>query len=409
MNRLSSLTLLGLLLASASLQAARLTYRYDTAGRLTAVNYDGESRTAYGYDKNGSLVSRVDSVTPDSGPPPHLAGVYNGLVTHATPEASNSGVITLNLLASGAFTGKFTVGGATVTFKGSFSANGTANPIVLNGNPPFTGLTLALDLLAAAPRITGTLAADGFDSELLAEQALFNPKTNPLPAGWVGKYTALFAPTEAGTGIPQGDGYGLVTVKNTGGLTLAGRLADNTAFTNGSLIVGDGSWPLFVPLYQKAGLLSARVAFVTDPGVSDFAGPVAWQKPETPGTFHTGEFTTELDFFGARYTPPVLGQRALAVLDGAENLQFTASGGGLDEDPYERLITLDAKNKLLTPVDASALKLGLVTASGLFTGSFKDDGVVRPVSGVLLQSLNAGAGFFSGSFEGGPVDLVPAP
>ena len=402
-------TLLVCLLACTFAQAARLTYRYDGAGRLTAVNYDGESRTAYGYDPNGALVSRVDSVTPDEAPPPHLAGIYHGQITNATPEATNSGILTLKLLASGAFTGKFIVGGVTVTFKGSFLPDGSAAPIEINGKAPFTGLTLTLDLLAAVPRLTGTLAAEGFDSEVLAEQALFKSKTNPLPAGWVGKYTALLAPTEAGAGIPQGDGYGLMTVKNTGGLTFAGRLADNTAFTHGSLIVGDGSWPLLVLLYKKTGMLSAQVTFVTDPGISDFAGTADWQKPDTPGPFHGGAFTTELDFFGARYTPPVTGQRALAVAEAPANLQLTASGGGLGEDPYERLLTLDAKNKLLAPVDASGLKLGLVSASGLFTGSFKDDGIVRPVSGVLLQSLNVGAGFFSGSFEGGPVDLVPAP
>lgn len=409
MNLPANFVFIGLLLVSVSLQAARFTYRYDSAGRLTSVNYDGESRTAYGYDPNGGLVSRVDSVTPDGTPPPYLAGVYNGLVSHATPEAANSGSLTLQLLANGSFSGKFIVGGASVAFKGVFAADGSAAPIVLNGKPPFTSLTLALDLLAAVPRITGTLAADGFDSDILAEQALFNAKTNPLPAGWIGKYTALFAPTEDGAGIPQGDGYGLVTVKNTGGLTLAARLADNTAFTHGSLIVGDGTWPLFVLLYKKAGLLSAQVGFVADPGISDFSGAAAWQKPETAGSFHPDAFTTELEFFGARYTPPPAGQRVLEVLDSADNLRFSAVGGGLDEDPFERLITLDAKNKLLFAKDASAFKIGLKAASGLFTGSFKDNGIVRPVGGVLMQSLNRGAGFIAGGSESGAVELAPEP
>lgn len=402
-------TLLVFLLACTLAQAARLTYRYDGAGRLSAVNYDGESRTAYGYDPNGALVSRVDSVTPDAAPPPHLAGVYQGRLMNATPEAANSGSLTLQLLANGSFSGKFIVGGLSVAFKGVFAADGSAAPIVLNGKPPFTGLTLALDLLAAVPRITGTLAADGFDSDVLAEQALFNAKTNPLPAGWIGKHTALFAATEAGAGIPQGDGYGLVTVKNTGGVTLAGRLADNTAFTHGSLIVGDGTWPLFVLLYKKAGLLSAQVAFVAAPGISDFSGAATWQKPETAGSFHPDAISTELDFYGARYTPPAAGQRVLEVLDVADNLRFSAVGGGLDEDPFERLITLDAKNKLLFAKDASAFKIGLKTASGLFTGSFKDNGIVRPVAGVLVQSLNRGAGFSAGGSESGAVELVPEP
>ena len=56
-------------------------YTYDAAGRMTTVNYNGTSRTAYSYDKNGSLLSRVSTVTPVATPPPHLAGTYNGLIT----------------------------------------------------------------------------------------------------------------------------------------------------------------------------------------------------------------------------------------------------------------------------------------------------------------------------------------
>jgi YD repeat-containing protein len=48
--------LLALLPGAAS--ALRISYTYDAAGRMTAVNYNGSSRTAYGYDKNGGLLSR---------------------------------------------------------------------------------------------------------------------------------------------------------------------------------------------------------------------------------------------------------------------------------------------------------------------------------------------------------------
>lgn len=396
-------------LAAPAAEAARISYSYDAAGRMTAVSYDGASRTAYGYDKNGSLLSRVDSVTPALAPPPHLAAVYNGLITHATPGAVNTGIITLKLLANGSYSGKLTVGNVTVPFKGSFAADGSSALIPITGKPPLTSLQLQLDVLGGVASVTGTLSTTGFDSDVAMSPAIYNAKSNPLPAGLIGKYTALFMPTENAPGIPQGDGYALVTVKNTGGVSLAGKLADNSKITHSSLLVGVNTWPLFVSLNKKAGFISGQVLFATDPGVSDFGGDVDWLKPATSGLFHPDEFDTVLDFAGARYLPPLKGQSALLLASAAPNTVFTASGGGLAVDPLVRGITLDSKNKFVIPPHASALKLSLASATGLFSGSFKDGAATRAFGGVILQSLNMGSGFFTGATESGLVELEPAP
>ncbi|HRJ09104.1 MAG TPA: hypothetical protein PK490_13735 [Prosthecobacter sp.] len=400
--------LTALILLPLSARAVKISYAYDAAGRMTAVNYDGASRTAYGYDKNGSLLSRVSTVTPALTPPPHLAATFSGLITNASPGAANTGVITLKLLANGAYSGKLTVGAVTVSFAGSFAADGGTAVIPITGKPPLTSLDITLDVLGAVPRITGTLSGTGFNSEVAMEAVLYNSKTFPLPAGLVGAYTAVFLPTENTAGIPQGDGYATVTVKNTGAVSLAGKLADNSKLTHGSLIHGVNVWQLYIPMHKNAGFLSGRVLFAPDPGYSDFGGFISWVKPLTAG-LHSGEFVTGVDIVGARYRPPLKDQRALGLMNSAPNAVFAASGGGLVTDPFTRNVTLDTKNKFVIPVDAGALKLTLMPGTGLFTGSFKDGAATRAVGGVILQTLNSGSGFFPGATESGLVELTPAP
>lgn len=409
MKTLSTLLCALLLLSPGFIFAIQISYSYDAAGRMTAVNYDSASRTAYGYDKNGSLLARVSTVTPALTPPPHLAATFNGLISNGAPEAGNSGIITLKLLANGSYSGKLTVGAVTISFKGSFAADGGTDTIPITGKPPLTSLDITLDVLGPVPRITGTLSGTGFDSDIAMEAALYNSKALPLPAGFIGKYTALFTPTENTPGIPQGDGYAIVNVKNNGAVSLAGKLADNSKITQGSLIHGANVWPLFVSLNKKAGFISGQVAFATDPGVSDFTGGLSWLKPATSGLFHPDEFDTVLDFAGARYLPPLKGQSALLLASTTPNTVFTASGGGLAVDPLVRGITLDSKNKFVIPPHTSALKLSLASATGLFSGSFKDGAATRAFGGVILQSLNMGSGFFTGATESGLVELEPAP
>lgn len=401
--------LAALILPPLSARAVKISYAYDAAGRMTAVNHDGASRTAYGYDKNGSLLSRVSTTTPALTPPPHLAATFNGLITNGSPEAGNTGVITLKLLANGSYSGKLTVGAVTFSFAGSFAADGGTAVIPITGKPPLTSLDITLDVLGAVPRITGTLSGAGFDSDIAMEAVLYNSKTLPLPAGVVGAYTAVFLPTENTAGIPQGDGYATVTVSSAGAVSLAGRLADNSKITHSSLIQGMNVWPLFVPLHKSAGFISGRVIFAPDPGYSDFGGFVSWVKPVTAGDLHADEFDTGVDLVGARYRAPLKDQRALTLLNSAPNAAFSASGGGLATDPFTRNVTLDPKNKFVIPADAGALKLTLMPGTGLFTGSFKDGTATRAFGGVILQTLNSGSGHFLGATESGLVELMPAP
>jgi YD repeat-containing protein len=407
-------TLILTLFAATALPAQAITYQiaynHDAAGRLTAVNYNGASRTAYNYDKNGSLLSRINTVTPALTPPPHLAATYNGLITNMTPTAANMGSITLKLLGTGAFSGKFTLQGVSISFAGKFLQDGTLDnaPIVIDRAAPLTDFQLGLSLgvLGDIPRITGTLDGSGFSSQVMLDPALYNATTNLLPGGFVSKYTALFQPEmPAVANAPQSDGYATVIITSTGAVTLAGKLANNVAVTHSSLIVGPGSWPLFVPMHTNKGYIAGEVFFNLKPGQSVFEGGIAWLKPVTVGGIHTAAFTTWLSLIGSRYDAPLVGQRALDLLGTVPNALFTATGGNLTAPPLVRSVTLNSSNIFITPVDAAALKLTLTPSTGVFTGSFKDGIITRTLGGVLFQEGNFGSGFFPGTTVSGLVEI----
>jgi YD repeat-containing protein len=191
--------------------ALRISYTYDAAGRMTAVNYNGNSRTAYSYDKNGSLLSRVDTVTPPLSP--HLAATYTGLITNGTPGVANTGIITLKLLPNGTFSGKLTIAGATLPFSGKFLSSGSleTSPILINRKnlPPYS-LVINLDTQGSFQAILGSLdGVGGAASDISMQADFFNAGGRLMGAGLMGKYTMLLQ-ANAGAGVPLGKGFATV-------------------------------------------------------------------------------------------------------------------------------------------------------------------------------------------------------
>jgi len=401
-------TLLLALLAAIALpaHAIKVSYTYDVGGRLNSVNYNGTSNTAYGYDKNGNLLSRVNTTDPL----PSLAGVYNGLLENIDPDIANVGPITLKIAINGSFSGKVTLGGASHSFTGLFPANGVAAAIIIDRKPPLNDLTLTLllDVANGTRQVTGSITDGNFTSDIQLDRAGYNATTNLLPGGLIGKYTALLLPTETTSGVPQGDGYATVTVSKTGGIVLAGKLANNVGITQSSVFAGNNVWPLFVSLHASKGYVAGLVTFETDLGNSDLDGFLSWVKPLTTGTFHPAAFDTNLTFLGSKWEVPFKGQTAIAVAGTTPNLSFNATEGNLAA-PIFQTITLDSANKFIIPTNAAKLKLTLTTTSGVLMGSFVDGTKTRTLSGVLLQDWNSGSGFFSGTTESGLFEVEQSP
>jgi len=411
------------LLQPAVSSAVLISYQHDVAGRLTTVNYNGASRTQYAYDKNGSLLSRINSVTPPTAAAAQMAGTYNGLVTHPSSTAGNTGIISLKILANGTFSGKVTIRGAAYGFSGKFLPNGSLEGmhIIINRKAPLLDylLSLTLDVTGSIPSISGTLTGDFnsvvFNSQISMNPDVFNTGGQMIGNGLVGKYTLLLHPA-FGLGAPKGIGYATIVVNNKGALTMAGKLANNVAITQGTQIVGQNIWPLYVALHANQGYVAGNLKFYSldFPGL-DIGGFVSWLKPVTTGTFHPTGFATVLNAAGSLYLPPAAGQRIIDLAPVSPNAVFSASDGNLAA-PFNRNITIDAANKLIVQtvppppgVDPRVLKLTLSVSNGFINGTFKDGTVTRTMSGVFHQELNYGAGFFPGSTQSGKFEIEAPP
>lgn len=417
---LAALVLLQPLVSSAVL----ISYQHDVSGRLTTVNYNGASRTQYVYDKNGSLLSRINSVTPPAAAAAQMAGNYSGLVTHPSSNAGNTGIISLKILANGTFSGTVRIQGVAYGFSGKFLPNGNLEGlhILIDRKAPLLDylLSLTLDVTGSIPSISGSITGDFnsvvFTSQISMNPDLFNTGGQIIGNGLVGKYTLLLEPGFPGAGIPKGTGYATIVVNNKGALTMAGKLGNNVAITQGTQIVGQNIWPLYVALHTNQGYVAGNLKFYSldFPGL-DIGGFVSWLKPVTTGAFHPAAFATVLNAGGSLYLPPLVGQRIIDLAPLSPNAVFSASDGNLAA-PFNRNITIDAANKLIVQavppppgVDPRVLKLTLSVPNGFINGTFKDGTVTRTMSGVFHQDLIYGAGFFPGSTESGKFAIEAPP
>jgi hypothetical protein len=189
-----------------------------------------------------------------------------------------------------------------------------------------------------------------------------------------------------------------LTVSKTGQARFVGKLGDGVPVSISGVIDGDGDWPF---LFSKAGsgragaeLLLGDVAF--PPPADGSAGSLTWYR--TADGIYSGGFSTRVPIVVSRYASP-------AVQYGTANV--TISGGDLGA-AFVEPISIDSKDRV-TPTGSQPFKLMFTPKTGLFSGSFPDNGMVRPFAGVVLQSGSFCAGLFQdGSGHTGSVDVEPA-
>lgn len=380
------------LLLATPARGMTVSYTHDAAGRLAGVNYGGTSSTAYAYDRNGNLLARANSVNPFLS----LAGRYSGLVLSATPDGNNEGFISIAVTRGGSFTGGLLLGAKRFLLTGMFDANGDAAPIALAfAGLPAVQLDLHLDLATGA--LTGSVSG-GITATVSALASPYSAARR-APGGFVGKFTALLDATENVFTVPKGSGFALVTVKSSGAITMAGRLADGTVISQGSAFIDTTRWPIFVWLYAKKGRIEGFVDFAADPGTGDCAGGLDWLKPATTGGRYAAGFATTVNFLGARYRPPAKRHRALDLFNVSPNAVITLDGAPQDA-------TLNTLNAIIvSPPNTDRLTLMLDPATGLLTGSFREGASRRILLGVLQQEANAGGGYFFSGAESLPFTL----
>ena len=162
---------------------------------------------------------------------PARAGAYNGLFLGTTNSAAtNSGFVSLNLTATGFFTGKLLMEGREHRFTGQFSPRGNAQVIVLRSNDTPVSMTANLNA-DDSETISGTVSNEFWTSALRVEHLL------RVGAGQYffgrGRYTMLII-GEGDVAIrPVGDGPATLTVDSYGSIKMSGSVADGSPITQG--------------------------------------------------------------------------------------------------------------------------------------------------------------------------------
>ncbi|HWD20939.1 MAG TPA: S8 family serine peptidase [Verrucomicrobiae bacterium] len=356
--------------ARPALTLAALTARSAGTYRLTV-------RNAY-----GTALSDMVTLTVVTNPFPGRIGAYAGLYRETPPRFESSGLLTLNLTALGRFTARLTGGGGAYSFSGGLNADGYGQFTVARGArlAPWT-VTLNLGLTDLGAPLTGTVTDGNWVAPVQANRAVF---TTAHPCPERGSYTARF-----------GDGYGTVTVGATGYVTLRGLLPDNTAVAPAAVSVStNGLWPLYAPLYGKAGSLSGWIQF-TNGVATNFGGSVLWVR--------TNMFTSTLLFSGSTFVPrsPFLG---------LTNLEITVAGGDLPEVMSNNVALL--RTGAFKPLDTTipGLSLAVNPLTGLLTGRFSNPNTRTPetLRGVVFQGATNGGGFFRDVNGSGSFSVTPA-
>lgn len=330
-----------------------------------------------------------------------LRGNYAGLAS----SAAHPGFVRIALTTNGVFTGRLAIDGLGYSFAGRFDTNGSATISVPRKNSTPLTLALQLDLNGASEKITGTVSDGTFSADISADHATFDGLADRAPQA--GHYTVVLAAqaNTDGAAVPQGSGFASLAVATNGTARIAGRLADNTAFSQTSMVSKEGVLPLFLSLVRTKGSVAGNVTFRST-NVSDLDGAVTWIKTArtTDATYPDG-FTTQLSVVGSSYVAPAANVRALAFSDAPGNGSVSLGDGNM-ANPLDVAVTLATNNRVAMAAPSAPDFAGSITrANGVVTGSFTHPSGKRIARGVVLQKQNAAFGFFLGVDQSGYFSL----
>ncbi len=374
---------------------------------IVAAGEEGLTVTASGLDtcqgtQTTASVNCSGTVLTNSVLP--AAGIYNGLFfTPGGIQNDSSGYFTFTLKASGTYTASLLSVGKHYSTSGKLNSQGQATNNLVR--PGASAISVNWQVLPdGSGSMSGTVSDGAWASELTGYRSVFNSRTNPAPQ--IGRYTLIIPGTPGADDVPEGDGYGVLTVNGNGLVVFAGTLADGTKAAQSVSISKSGQWPFYVSLYSGSGSILGWLQFANITN-SDVSGQLNWIRPsiKTSKLYPAG-FGMASAAVGSLYVAPVgPGTRVLGLTNGMDIL----SGGNLSENSTNA-VTLGLSSKV---VNAGSNKLTLTFAlpSGLFTGTLVEAGTTRHISysGVVLQKANYGSGYFLGTNQSGSVIFSAAP
>lgn len=365
---------------------------------------------------------------------PALAGTYSAVLTASGPATlDNTGYLTVKVTAGGSFTGTVFLSGTSLPISGLLGNAGVARfgaasvtSLALIDRTDFDSFLGALAFsINASTGLSGTLSTQASGGSVLASMAAKLPSppassllNQPASRPTKGVYTLVFpakpqTPALTPNLYPQGDGYATLTISATGTVVIAGRLADDSAFTAGiPLAAGDqlhsqGGVPVFIPLYDRQGYLSGALTFATTAPNTDVGGTdLVWLRPAlSRARYYRAGWPSgiKVDAVGAKYLSLDFGQGAANATTGNASLVFT---DGLLSAPVSKAVSIDPTSgaRLLVPAVNPGYTFTLTAATGLFSGTFDHDNLTDTFRGILINKGENKGGF--GYFLSTPAETV---
>ncbi len=298
----------------------------------------------------------------------------------------------MSIAATGALTGRLLVGATALPFKGSLAVSGT-DPLTATATAevmvPRTGgnLTLTFGLGADNYLSNGQITGAG-NTVTFAGWRAVHSMASP-PTALAGLFNIGLLPPPGQPSLPQGIGYGALAISATpasdvaaGNYNLAGRLADDQAFTCASFVGPNGELLAYQYLYGTLGggsILGAELRINGAAAGRPVEGGVIWSRPaSSTRRYKEGFGPLAWTAVGGAYVP---GDRLLGATQG--NLSFAE--GGITEasrDP-DATFSIGLGNVLptrLTATPALTSFKAVSLAAGSFNGTFAlaDDNPTTP-------------------------------
>lgn len=313
-----------------------------------------------------------------------------------SPRVPHAGSFTAKISSQGAFSASVRQGGAKYSFSGQLGLTGAWSTNSIKGAP---GMAASLQLDVSRGILTGRLNSNTlWSATLTACLNPYNARTNKAPGA--GKYTVVIpAGTNAAT-QPGGNSVATLNLSTAGAVSLSGKLADGTPFSESTTLAAGGDWPLYVSLYANHGNVFGWLSFTNDSAATNaIQGWVAWNKPLAAGLYANGFAYYTEDIIGSSWTNA---GPYLTWTNGVIELQDGNLSQGLTNQ-----INLNAHGKLTDVTATNKLKLSLTTSSGLWSGSIVNPTTHKAVklTGVVLRNRDLGYGFFTGTNQSGSIYL----
>ncbi|MEN3940755.1 Ig-like domain-containing protein [Prosthecobacter sp. SYSU 5D2] len=328
------------------------------------------------------------------------------------------GRLNLTTTTKGAFTAKLLSGSTAYSAKGKLTISDVGDVTVVGipeleftrkGQPTLIA-ELTFDIADGSIesfQLTGTLKnPEDISTNVFGVRNTWTKTSKPTQ--YTGSYTYSLrlpdAPEFIGNPlIPQGDGFGALTVTDKGTATLVGRTADGKSFTVPTILGPRGDLPIFSPFAVKTSSLVGipKIDIPEAPSatvLNSITGAVSWMKPpaETKSkdrAYRDGFEAFDLTLSGGMYLAPASGGVVAGLADNGTsdtqaNAWLTFSGGGLlvddiDTFPFTIMNKKDTGIKQTVIVPKSTPKT--------------PDTNPNPNT-VTFKLLSKPAGYFSGTF-----------